>query len=164
MIYIKKIKFTLEVECHSYLPILKVLLIRNNMDLSISIYRSPVKLNTVITFNVLMSFSYKIAAFYLFLKMAFLVCSDIHVKNKINLIRNIFCTINKIKYHIIHHNSLEVPMHRFKKFQYIPVLYQRLKNYLIKFDIHVVAIYPPNLIIRLAVHSYPVPSEYLPIN
>lgn len=47
----QNIKFTLEVLSNSSLPFLKVLLIRDNMDVSISVCRKPVKLNTDILFH-----------------------------------------------------------------------------------------------------------------
>lgn len=49
-------KFTLEVVSNSSLPFLEVFLIRHNMNVRRSVYRKPVKLNTVILFDASMPF------------------------------------------------------------------------------------------------------------
>lgn len=66
-----------------------MLLTRDNMNISRTVCRKPVKLNTVIPFNISVSFCYRIAMFNLFVKRAFLICSDIHFTKELNLIRNI---------------------------------------------------------------------------
>lgn len=103
-----------------------------------------------------------------FVKRSFLICSYIQLRKELNVIRNIALDhgfpikylnkiINKFKYLIIHSNNVEVTVHRFKKFQfqYISVLYERLRKFLIKFDIHLVVFTSlpfPNLLERIEIH------------
>lgn len=46
--------------------------------------------------------------------------------------------MNKFKYPVVHHNILDRPMQKLKKLQYIPVICEKLKVHLIKFNIHLV--------------------------
>lgn len=70
-------------EENSALLFFDVLILKDDLVLTDSFHRKPVKLDSVIPFNASLPFIYCIAACNSFIKRAFLVCSAVHLHNEL---------------------------------------------------------------------------------